>query len=283
MTKTIDTLVPDILGLIDAQQHSIIDHARDRFGNDLAGIIASRLFRGTDEPTLRFSNLGSPCERKLWYEINNQSGGDPLPPDARIKFLFGDILEHLLLFLAREAGHTVEGEQETVEINGILGHFDAIIDGVVVDVKSASTYSFNKFKSHELETNDPFGYLDQISAYHYALKNDPRVTEKNKVAFLAVDKQLGHLCLDVYEPRKTDYPTLIEYRKSLVAQKNPPPRGFKPEADGKSGNMKLGTFCSYCNHKSTCYPNLRVFAYSSGPRFLTSVERLPDVPEVTKK
>lgn len=59
-----------------------------------------------------------------------------------------------------------------------------------------------------------------------------------------------------------------------------PERAFQPEPDGKSGNMKLGLQCSYCNMKHACYPNLRTFIYSNGPRYLTTVVKTPDVPEV---
>ena len=62
--------------------------------------------------------------------------------------MFGDILEELLLFLAKEAGHTVTGQQDTLSISGVNGHRDAIIDGRLVDVKSASSYSFRKFKNN---------------------------------------------------------------------------------------------------------------------------------------
>ena len=59
----------------------------------------------------------------------------------------------------------------------------------------------------------------------------------------------------------------------------PPSRGFKPEADGKSGNMKLGVNCSYCDFKEKCHPGLRTFMYYKGTVFLTKVERVPDVKD----
>jgi hypothetical protein len=43
--------------------------------------------------------------------------------------------------------------------------------------------------------------------------------------------------------------------------------------------MKLGTGCSYCAFKKHCWPGLRGFAYSGGPRYLTNVVKTPDVPE----
>lgn len=281
MGKDISSLVPDIYDLLSNQKHEVSNERRESFGRTLSEIITSRLFNDNSSPGLRFSSLGTPCDRKAWYQINDPEGGEPLPPEARLKFLFGDILEHLLLFLAEEAGHTVEAKQVELEVNGVRGHPDAIIDGVLVDVKSASTFAFAKFKDHELESNDPFGYITQINAYHSALLAEGYAVDPDRVAFLAIDKQLGHMCLDVYPSQRLNLPTLIDFKKSVMSAPKPPPRAFKDELDGKSGNRKIPTVCSYCDHKKTCWPNLRTFLYSSGPRFLTHVERLPDVKEVT--
>ena len=45
----------------------------------------------------------------------------------------------------------LKGEQGEVEIEGIKGHRDAIIDGAIGDVKSASAFSYKKFE--EAQTN----------------------------------------------------------------------------------------------------------------------------------
>ena len=56
-----------------------------------------------------------------------------------------------------------------------------------------------------------------------------------------------------------------------------PNRAFSDVPDGKSGNMKLGTQCSYCEFKKVCWPDLKTYIYSSGPRYLTKVVREPKV------
>jgi len=40
--------------------------------------------------------------------------------------------------------------------------------------------------------------------------------------------------------------------------------------------------CSYCAFKHECYPELRTFIYSNGPKFLVEVARAPTVMEVDK-
>src|SRR5882757_495738 len=93
-----------------------------------------------DKPELRMSNIGTPCERQLWYKVNQSEDSEQLPANARLKFLFGHIIEALILLLAKEAGHIVRGEQDNLDIQDVPGHRDAVIDGITVDVKSASTY-----------------------------------------------------------------------------------------------------------------------------------------------
>jgi hypothetical protein len=242
------------------------------------------LERREETPSLRFSNIGTPCRRKLWYSIRSPQLAERLPSHVRIKFLFGNILEALLLFFAKIAGHQVRGRQDTLSIAGIEGHRDAVIDGRTVDVKSATTNSFKKFKDNGLGSDDPFGYIDQINAYNYAqVSADKRAgseaTVDGKVSFLAIDKQLGHVCLDTYDTNKVDYEAKVMELKELVGNDAPPPRHYSDESFGASGNRKLGTACSYCSFKSACWPGLRTFVYSNGPVYLTHVAQEPKVLE----
>lgn len=282
MTKTIDTLVDDIYALLDPNyQHDFNEQNVSDFGRRLAHHISGRLKESKRHPTLRLSNIGTPCRRKLWYSINLPEAAEPLPPAARFKFLFGDILEELLLFLAKEAGHAVEGEQDELDINGVKGHRDAVIDGRVVDCKSASTYSFKKFASNGLREDDPFGYIDQLGAYLYGAKDDPLVREKDVASFLVVDKTLGNICLDTYPKNDVDYSSRVGELKEMLSKDEPPERAYEAVADGKSGNKKLCVQCSYCDFKKECWTGLRTFLYSSGPTHLVEVAKEPKVLEVT--
>lgn len=269
--KNISTLVKDIQDRLVSGERFDEDTVTD-FAHNLAAKLSNRLSQ-EHKPALRVSNLGTKCDRKLWYSINKPDLAEPLSPSARLKFLFGDILEEVLLFLARAAGHTVEEEQAEVDVNGVKGHIDGVIDGELVDVKSASTYGFRKFAEHGLVHSDDFGYLDQLGAYSYA-RGDKRAH------FLAVDKTLGHLTLDTHESNGKDYDKLVEEKRAMLKSPVPPNRAYEDEPDGRSGNRKLGIACSYCAFKRSCWPGVRVFKYSRGPVFLTRVVRPPDVPEL---
>ena len=282
--KTIHTLVEDINAVI--QGKGGWDNTVNEYFMKTMGEAATRRLSSEEEehtPSLRMSNIGTPCKRKLWYHLNSKEPVEELPSHTKMSFFFGDMIENLLLSLAKAAGHTVTGEQDEVTAYGIVGHRDAVIDGVVVDVKSASTKGFDKFKYNQLRVDDPFGYIQQLTGYVHASKDDPLVTDKKGGAFLVMDKQFGHICLDYYDlsPELHLLERHINECKVFSSLPVPPHRGFEPVPEGKSGNMKLPPGCTYCPYKETCWPDARKFLYSTGPVWLTKVAKLPQVKEIT--
>lgn len=277
--KDISTLIADITALVE-NGHECDPENVENVGKAIAWVINKRLKEAAEPPRkyrLYLSQIGK-GDRQLWMDAHGKGEPEKLDASARLKFLFGDILEELLLFLAVEAGHTVEDEQKRVVIDDVSGRMDAKIDGVVVDTKSASSFSFKKFKDGSLPRNDPFGYMWQIASYAHAEGGMDG-------AFFVIDKQLGHICLDRYPAEQLklyDVPDRIREIKAAIDLPEPPEHCHDDLPDGKSGNMKLASGCGYCKHKEECWPGLRTFIYSTGPRFLTKVERVPDVPEANK-
>lgn len=235
------------------------------------------------KPTLRLSQMGPKCPCALWYSIHHPELAEPLPPWAEIKYAFGHVIEALAISLAKAAGHTVTGEQDVLTVDGIAGHRDCVIDGCIVDVKSASSFSFSKFKDGSISQNDSFGYLDQLDGYLVGSLLDPLVTVKDKAYLLAIDKQLGHVALYEHNIREERIRDRIRECKRIVGLPTPPPCTCSIVPDGKSGNLKLDTIASYNNFKYCCQPLLRTFLYSDGPRYLTKVVRVPDVPEINRE
>jgi hypothetical protein len=278
--KTIQTLRDDIYSLFNPGIATVPkEEDLETFASNLKKKLVEKLGKEQSR-RLRMSNVGTPCARKLWYEINTPELGERLSPSTYIKFLFGDIIEELLLFLAKTAGHAVDNEQRVLELNGVRGSCDATIDGTLVDVKSASSRSFTKFEEGLKKEDDGFGYLTQLGLYDHSIVAESG-NASNGAAFVAFDKQMGTIAVDVHSDLSDiDYPALVENRKTIVARPEPPQRHYEDEEFGKSGNRKLGLGCSYCNHKHHCWPGVRTFLYYNGPVFLTKVERLPDVLEV---
>ena len=278
--KSIHTLIEDIYRVLK-EGVELSDAQADEFGKRMGKLIQSRLSKKEERKgTLRLSNLGKK-DRQLWYEVHDYPK-EEFTGSTFLKFLYGDIIEELVLFLAEAAGHGVEGRQGQVNVDGIIGHRDAIIDGLLVDVKSTSSYSFKKFKDGTLKDDDPFGYLTQLSGYIA----DPEY-DRDHGAFLAVDKQNGTLALlHVPDSELPDVAGRVAHLKEVVKQEDPPPRCFEPEPMGKSGNMKLSAGCGYCPFKVTCWSDandgqgLRKFIYSTGPVWLTHVVDPPKVMEI---
>jgi hypothetical protein len=283
LKKSVDTLVTDIYAIFETDPDIHPDDI-DQFGKSLAETVAARIGRRDDARGfhLRMSNLGRP-DRQLWYQKHLSEGREELEPHTRLKFLIGDVWESVLLFLAKVSGHEVTHEQAEVKLDGIVGHIDGLIDGTVVDVKSASTHAFRKFKDGTLADDDPFGYdVEQISGYATALGTDG--------AFLAGDKQNGHIALHKVskdEIEAIDIKGRIEHIKRVLDEEQPPERCYEPVPEGESGNLRLDTGCSYCPFKHHCWSDvndgvgLRTFLYSRGPVHMVKVVKEPKVMELT--
>jgi CRISPR/Cas system-associated exonuclease Cas4 (RecB family) len=291
MTKTLDTLVDDIYALLDGDcDHEPTEENVEAAGELLKEVLRSR-FRSrqpkTGEAVLRFSSIGKK-ERQLWYEAHGFPR-EKMPPKTYLKFLYGDLLEILLLFLAKEAGHEVTHEQHEVTVDGVKGHMDAVIDGVPVDVKSASAFAFKKFENGSFVFDDPFGYVPQLSGYANALAEEEGCTTKaERAAFFVVDKVSGDLTLaplDGIDIAANPPAPRIARLRDVIADPSPPSRCYPDEPEGKSGNRKLGVGCSYCDFKESCWSDanggkgLRKFFYSRGPVWLTKVAKEPRVDE----
>jgi hypothetical protein len=283
--KTIDTLVEDIYNLFRSNDISLdekeIDIYVDEFAKNIKEHLKTSLHEGQrSKNNLRLSAIGKP-DRQLWYDINMEKESAPVSASTRIKFLYGYILEELLIALSRLAGHTVTDTQKEVSVEGVKGHQDCVIDGVLVDCKSTSPRGFEKFEKGDLVKDDPFGYIAQISAYAEGNGVD-------EAAFFAINKQSGEICLaPVHSLEMIDAKKRVKHLIRVVHNKTLiPDRCYSDVKDGTYGNKRLGTSCIYCNHKRECWKDanngqgLRVFNYARGYRYLTKVGKIPDVPEV---
>jgi len=285
MSKTIDTLIEDIYAtlepLTEGKPLDVSDELIEEFGEAM-----KQAFIGWARPTerdsnfnLRMSNIGRPL-RQLWYDSRAEAKDGSMSSSLMVKFLYGHLLEELALLLVKLSGHTVSDQQKEVSVDSIAGHMDCKIDGQVVDVKTASSFSFSKFKYGTLAENDPFGYLGQLAGYEAA-------EGTNSGGFLVINKESGELCLFI--PEDLDKPNIkdrIKTVKNVIASDAPPERCYPLEDDGAKGNQKISKNCSYCNYKYDCYADandgrgLRAFKYAKGLVYLTKVVAAPNVEEV---
>ena len=281
--KKIDTLVEDIYSLFTSEEK--VNVSEDDLTVLAEEITRSVSFALTEsrkkKKTLRLSLIGQP-DRKIWYNLNKEDkeDGEGLKGNDYIKFLYGNILESLLVFLCKAAGHPVTDQQKELKIDGIVGHQDAKVDDVLVDFKSASSFSFKKFKEGAIFTDDPFGYIAQLSAYAHA-------NNVKEAGFVVIDKSSGEIAYcPVHHMEMINAEQRINHLKKMVKSPVLPDRCYDDIPDGKSGNRRLSVGCNFCEYKRDCWSDanggagLREFKYSNGSKFLTQVERTPDVEEL---
>ena len=282
--KSLNNLIEDIYKNIqpicDGESLDLSEEQIDKFGEDMKNVL-----RNWSSPTvrdsrftLRMSNVGKPL-RQLWYD-NKSEMDSSVTPITKIKFLYGHILEEVVLMLARLSGHEVSDEQKEVTVNDVKGHMDCKIDGEVVDVKTASSFAFKKFKYGTLPDDDPFGYISQLSGYEQS-------EGTTGGGFLVINKETGELTF--YAPDefdKIDTGKRIKTIRKAFKSKTPPDKCYPEIPEGTKGNMKIHRGCSYCPHKFVCHSDsndgqgLRGFRYAKGVVYFTKVVKEPNVEEV---
>ncbi len=282
---SLNNVVPDIYkhleGLSDGTPLPLTEEDID---NTLSGIKEALMSWAAPSErnkdfTLRMSNIGKPI-RQLWYEKRDPDGHGSVNGPTQIKFLYGHVLEEIVLMLVRMAKYKVTDEQKEVDVDGILGHMDCKIEGEVVDIKSASNFAFKKFEQGRLAQDDPFGYLGQLAGYEAAEGTD-------NGGFLVINKESGELCM--HRPEDLDKPNINTKINNTISALNvdtPPELCYNPIPDGKKGNLKLPKGCSWCKYKFECHKDsnngkgLRVFKYANSLSYLTHVESEPKVEEL---
>ena len=296
--KSINSLIPDIYSYVlgEGEFEGMTEKDAKILGSILGDVIADRLERNRTERSpssegsdffLRMSNYGM-RPRKLWYEANLPKGsGKQRTAEDYLNFLIGDIWEAIALFLAYKSGHKVEHRQKEVNLEGIVGHLDVVIDDVMVDVKTASGWSYDsKFAKGGLYNGgDSFNYLPQILGYADTMG-------LKEAAFLVVNKERGKMMLSKVPSEivnKFDAKAEAKIAQEIIKLPEAPDEKCYPdEPDGESGNRTLNTNCSFCVFKFRCWQSeanngegLRAFKYANKVKYLTQVNKLPKVEEIT--
>jgi len=285
--KTIDTLIHDIYNTLETKSYGEDVHPEEicaRFGSVCADILREQLDARDNRGRLRLSAIGKP-DRQLYNQYHGVEG-EPLRGPTYLKFMYGHIVEALLLSLVELSGHRVRDNQKEVQVEGVKGHIDGYIDDVLMDVKSCSSFGFKKFRNNTLHVDDPFGYVAQLRSYAHAEGQDT-------YGWLAMDKTTGALAwLQYHEPAPEgapyadaitwSVPDRVKHVKKLVDGPLPSVC-YEPVPDGKSGNMQLATGCRWCDYKAVCWPELQVYKYSNGLRYLTKVVKAPNVVGIPKE
>lgn len=229
------------------------------------------------------TEVGISCDRQLWYRVNAPHLAEKFTGSNIVKFTYGHIIEEVVLTLAKAAGHSVEREQESVTLTHpysdyiVRGRLDAVIDGVLVDVKSTTSFGFKDFMAGK--GGEKFGYKHQLGIYSEA-------TGIKSKGFLFINRDMGHIgYVDEHYKLNPSYHFERLNRVLSAPGVEEFPR-LSAEAHNTDGSQKLCTTCSYCSYKGDCWKDanagkgLRSFVYSGKVVHLTHVVKAPTVPEV---
>ena len=211
----------------------------------------------------RMSNIGRPlCQLQM-----EKSGAEsePMPYNAKMRNLFGDLIEAAAITIMKSAGIEVKDIQKKVthkfddkQINGTM---DVKIDNKVWDIKSASPWSFtNKFSEdgggfESLKKDDAFGYIGQGYMYGIADKSDFG-------GWIVINKSTGEWCTTEVPAEHEAKDAAVKNAESNITKlesNEPFKRCFSDVEEffykKPTGNRVLGFTCSFCPYKKPCWGN----------------------------
>ena len=245
--KTVDTVVRDVYNLMLTQEvEGDLQKVADSVGKEVSESIVTALTPREKSKGLRMSGIGR-CERAQWYQYKGYDA-EEIQGHVYITFLTGHIMESVLLGLIELAGHTVTDKQKQHTLEGINGSQDCYIDGELVDVKTASDWSFNnKFKEDGIK-DDTFGYVKQLSAYG-------KTEDKDNAYFLAFNKNKSTLKLCKQELDKNVDTYIVDLKEKMESDKPPMRLAKATSFEEKSGRERLCMTCSFCGYKDICFDN----------------------------
>ena len=255
-SKSINTVVPDVYEVMKSKDYSgDLSTIAMQAGREVEEAIKNAFEPYENKNELRMSSIGR-CERAQWYAVKGYTP-EELEGSVYLTFLQGHILESVLVALIKLAGHDVQDQQKKHTVEGINGSQDCTIDGELVDIKTASAWSWdNKFSENGIK-DDAFGYIKQLSGYG---KTDNR----KEGYFLAFNKNKSTLKLCRQELEE-DIDTFIVDLKDKMESDTPPMRLANATTFSKAeAKEKLCMTCAFCGFKEDCYGSLIAKPIPSG-------------------
>ena len=218
----------------------------------LAGWSFKRQFMDNDEydsaGKIHMSSIGK-CPRQLAYKyLGFEKQGKEIDGRARINFFFGDLVELVVIKLAKLAGVQLVGTGldqarlcipigDDVEISGYPDGFYIGKEMMTISIKSMPSFRFRDFEKGIIGQE----YLDQSYIEMYA-------TKLTKCIFIAICKDNGVFAEQIV---KRDDKRIDQLRKNVNSiikstTKNLPERKFQANDKGQYPWQCL--YCAYWNH-----------------------------------
>ncbi len=202
------------------------------------------------EKVMRASSVGFPCDRALWYQVNDV---ESVIANQRILDV-GAALESTIVNWLRADGWEVKynpGSQNAdlelnIEVKGglISGHPDCWISGhgvedALVDIKTMNERSFIRWKRDGTEKDKP-QYVDQVHVYAEAAMN--LKLPVGRLGIVGVNKNNSALHIDFFDFDPERMSGIIRRTESIFASSFPPDPG---------GRLQKWC-CGYCGYSHVC-------------------------------
>lgn len=248
------------------QPMNVEDRLIEEFGDKCKQVLRKHFQEEQERKrfTLRMSNIGKPVCQLQMEKMGAPK--EPMPYSLKMKFIYGDLVEALGMFILKASGVNIQAEQVAVDLDiggtTLSGTLDVEIDDAVYDLKSTSGYAFkHKFGPsggyNKIAEDKAFGYVHQGFAYGAAY-------EKPFAGWIAINKESG-------EWNVVELPDgAANSSEQILGEVDHAIRQINNKADFRrcyedilekfnkrpTGNRMLGTTCGFCEYKRSCWPNL---------------------------
>lgn len=194
------------------------------------------------------SSIGNKCSRAIWYGFVGAESTNP-SPSLRTTFDIGKRLESLLLGYMEQSGFnlahaTPENNQlflQDKDVPVFQGHCDALLllpssSPMIIEIKTANTASFSKFKAH--------GLREWREGYYAQLQSYLGMSGYKRGVLLAIDKNTSEL-----HHEWVDYDDIYYHELKMKALAIST-IGEPPE---KLNRSPLFWICSMCQYRKVCH------------------------------
>ena len=265
MTSVVETL-QNFLAQACKEPVSVSSDIVDEFGELCKEAFRKQFTQEREkEFRIRMSNVGRPICQLQMEKQNKNEDFEEQAYNSKLRNLFGDLIEIIVLAIMRASNVNVESYQRHVKYKihdklEMSGSTDVEIDGKVYDIKSASPFSYDKkfgkdgggFK--KVADEDVFGYLSQGYLYAEALG-------KPFGGWIVINKSTGQIQLTAPPSEDSEYKdkalSIAKTNAQTLLEDKEFKRCFTDEEETfrqvKTGNRVLGTVCSFCAYKKPCW------------------------------
>ena len=202
---------------------------------------------------LHASRIGHPCDRSIWYHINNAEEFTSLKSSRILEV--GRILEPVIIRWLESDGWNVkrnlfsdsnEGMNLSISVLGgsISAHPDCIISHedtelIIADIKTMNDRSFRSLKRDGTVKSHP-QYADQLTIYAHALRSQGY--EMNQLAVVALNKNNCEGHIDFFQFEQERFEALKERAERIFACEEAPEQGSRFQS----------WCCGYCGYSHMC-------------------------------